>query len=564
MLVAAVAAAALIALVSAAVAGTQVTVSVDGDVHEVRVLGGTVADVLDRLGVEVAPGDVVEPDPGTYVVDASSVVVERGVRVTVLDGGDPREMIGVVASVGEVLERLGLPLRTADVVDPPLDTEARDGMVIVVGRAIRVDVVVGDGVARRVVAPVTTVAEALEAADMAHLRGRDVRVEPGWQEPVEDGTHVVVTFPTTVAVVADGDEETFTTYATDVGAVLAETDVTLGEDDLVTPTPSSALIGPTRVIVRRVTFVEHTDEVVLEHGSSREETEELDRGITRTEVEGLDGLRRDTYRVRLIDGEEADRELVAREIVRSPRDERVLIGTYVPPPPPPPPPAAPTTSALGEAAAGGSAAGAAASGSAAGAAADGSAAGAAAGGSVPAPTASEGSAPSSGDGFLVAPGSAAGGSGTTVTYSVEVEPGLGLDPSSVAATVDAALLDARSWARDRRLERTASPTAARIRVLVASPGTVDRLCRGVGLDTGGYLSCWTGRFAALNVDRWRNGVPTFGDIALYRRYLVNHEVGHGLGFGHVGCPAQGALAPVMMQQSISLGGCRPNGWPHPG
>jgi uncharacterized protein YabE (DUF348 family) len=559
MLVAAAAAAALIALVTAAMAGTQVTVSVDGEVHEVRVLGGTVADALDRLGVEVAPGDVVDPDPGTSVVDASSVVVERGVRVTVLDGGDPRELIGVVASVGEVLERLGLQLRTADVVDPPLDTQARDGMVIVVDRAIRVDVVVGDGVARRVVAPVTTVAEALEAADMAHLRGRDVRVEPGWQEPIEDGTHVVVTFPTAVAVVADGNEETFTTYATDVGAVLAEADVTLGEDDLVTPTPSSALIGPTRVIVRRVTFVEHTDEVVLEHGSSREETEELDRGSTRTEVEGLDGLRRDTYRVRRIDGEEVDRELVVREIVRAPRDERVLIGTYVPPPPPPPPPAAATTSALDEAAADGSAAGAAADGSM-----PAPTAGAAANGSVPAPTASEGSAPSSGDGFLVAPGSAAGGSGTTVTYSVEVEPGLGLDPSSVAATVDAALLDARSWARDRRLERTASSTAARIRVLVASPGTVDRLCRGVGLDTGGYLSCWTGRFAALNVDRWRNGVPTFGDIALYRRYLVNHEVGHGLGFGHVGCPAQGALAPVMMQQSISLGGCRPNGWPHPG
>jgi predicted Zn-dependent protease len=46
--------------------------------------------------------------------------------------------------------------------------------------------------------------------------------------------------------------------------------------------------------------------------------------------------------------------------------------------------------------------------------------------------------------------------------------------------------------------------------------------------------------------------------------MVNHEVGHYLGLGHVGCPKKGAKAPVMMQQSISLGGCVPEAWPYPG
>ena len=31
--------------------------------------------------------------------------------------------------------------------------------------------------------------------------------------------------------------------------------------------------------------------------------------------------------------------------------------------------------------------------------------------------------------------------------------------------------------------------------------------------------------------------------------------------GHVGCPKEGALAPVMMQQSKSTMGCEPYGWP---
>ncbi|WP_435818523.1 DUF3152 domain-containing protein, partial [Amycolatopsis coloradensis] len=30
-----------------------------------------------------------------------------------------------------------------------------------------------------------------------------------------------------------------------------------------------------------------------------------------------------------------------------------------------------------------------------------------------------------------------------------------------------------------------------------------------------------------------------GDLLAYHRYAVNHEVGHALGHGHVGCPESG-------------------------
>ena len=167
------------------------------------------------------------------------------------------------------------------------------------------------------------------------------------------------------------------------------------------------------------------------------------------------------------------------------------------------------------------------------------------------------------EGFDVAAGSAQAGEGTAVRYTVEMEPAVGADLLAVTAAVEEALNDPRSWVVDHRLERVDDPELADVRVVLATPDTVDELCGEAGLRTDGRYSCWNGTFAALNAMRWRTGAEGFDDLTTYRRYLINHEFGHGLGHGHVDCPAPGAAAPVMMQQTISMGACEANGWPYP-
>lgn len=81
-------------------------------------------------------------------------------------------------------------------------------------------------------------------------------------------------------------------------------------------------------------------------------------------------------------------------------------------------------------------------------------------------------------------------------------------------------------------------------------------------------SCRVGRYVIINQTRWQHASPAWnaarGSLRDYRHMVVNHETGHWLGFGHASCPGRGRPAPVMMQQSKGLGGCRFNPFPTAG
>ncbi|MBO0840842.1 MAG: DUF3152 domain-containing protein, partial [Sciscionella sp.] len=200
---------------------------------------------------------------------------------------------------------------------------------------------------------------------------------------------------------------------------------------------------------------------------------------------------------------------------------------------------------------------------------------------------------------VVAGSGPAVGSGKAYTYTVEVEDGI--DPASYggddafAHMVQQTLADPRSWVGAgvgshkvslRRVD--ASYPNPSFRVSLTTPAT-DRRGDLCGYQVRYESSCYNPSAGRVVIDlaRWVRGAIAFeGDLGLYRQYAINHEVGHALGNEHVGCPANGALAPVMMQQSFGVSDdyvwrlnqadpsnrtavakdgktCRPNAWPNP-
>ncbi|WP_156252387.1 DUF3152 domain-containing protein [Pseudactinotalea terrae] len=167
----------------------------------------------------------------------------------------------------------------------------------------------------------------------------------------------------------------------------------------------------------------------------------------------------------------------------------------------------------------------------------------------------------------IVPGAAEAPAGAAAvqTVRVEVEEGLDVDNEAFATFVMTVLNDPRGWGADGSVRFARTDGEADIRVVLATPATVDEMC--APLATNGRWSCGRYGHAALNADRWVFGADAWteggGDLTSYRQYLVNHEVGHLLGHPHESCPVPGEPAPVMVQQSINLDGCAPNGWPHP-
>ena len=134
------------------------------------------------------------------------------------------------------------------------------------------------------------------------------------------------------------------------------------------------------------------------------------------------------------------------------------------------------------------------------------------------------------------------------------------------AKVDETLGDPRSWIAGGkyRLQQVPASSSYEFTIYLVTSNTTRHMC--APLPTNGFTSCRQGSHVVLNLDRYMTSVSDYRSAQVpldtYRSYMINHEVGHALGHSHERCPAKGAPAPVMQQQTLGLHGCVANAWPY--
>lgn len=140
------------------------------------------------------------------------------------------------------------------------------------------------------------------------------------------------------------------------------------------------------------------------------------------------------------------------------------------------------------------------------------------------------------------------------------------DLARFAEVAARSLADERGWALGGSIAfvRVSDQGAADLRLWLTDDDDVGDRAPGCSDE----WSCRVGDDVYINDQNWNQGTATWQERELYdyRRYVIQHEVGHWLELDHRNdpddCAADGA-APVMMQQSIDLRGCETNIWPLP-
>ncbi|MFD5831317.1 DUF3152 domain-containing protein [Lentzea sp. NPDC060358] len=144
-------------------------------------------------------------------------------------------------------------------------------------------------------------------------------------------------------------------------------------------------------------------------------------------------------------------------------------------------------------------------------------------------------------------------------YAIAVEDGVkpadyNDDAAAFGRTVEGILSDPRSWIGTKQvaLQRVEANQNPDFVVSLSTTKTTHTLC---GKEIPFETSCFNSqqKRVIINVARWVRGAMVYGsDLAGYRTYVINHEVGHALGSGHAACAENDAPAPVMMQQTFGV------------
>jgi len=138
-------------------------------------------------------------------------------------------------------------------------------------------------------------------------------------------------------------------------------------------------------------------------------------------------------------------------------------------------------------------------------------------------------------------------------YKISIESNIKRNLKNFKKEVDNILSHPKSW----KVNFSQNNTNYDFEIILTSAKNVKKYCKFSGLSCADPNSkkIW------INNSRWINGAKASKlSLKNYRIYLINHEIGHILGFSHTK-PIKNKKTEVMVQQTLGIGNGIPNPWP---
>ena len=95
---------------------------------------GTIADAIEKAGIELKGADTTIPEPDTLLKKDMKIKIVRGYKITLIADGVKQKVDYAVGTVSDVLKREGITLGENDVVKPELSKTLKKGSVIIIKR----------------------------------------------------------------------------------------------------------------------------------------------------------------------------------------------------------------------------------------------------------------------------------------------------------------------------------------------------------------------------------------------------------------------------------------------
>lgn len=244
-----------------------VTLSVDGERHEIRSFARTVGDVLDSEGITVGTHDLVSPLPGRRLESGDKIVVRYGRPVELTVDGQTRTVWTTARKVDEALMMFGL---------------RADGAYLSASRSTRIS---------------------------------------------RSGMNLYVRLPHDLTILADGKRHELTTTALTVREALAEAKVKVRAHDRVSAGLASYPMDEQVIAVTRVDGKKVVEEKAVPFKTVTKQSAALYKGVTKVETRGKVGVRVRTFSETYVNGKLSARKLVSDKLSVKPVTEVVLVGT---------------------------------------------------------------------------------------------------------------------------------------------------------------------------------------------------------------------------------------------